>query len=117
LRHTLGRELLELPAGTLDPPESPAECARRELEEETGYAAAELAPLLSFQTTPGFCDEVLHAFVATGLRKTAARCEPTERIEPVIMPLGEALGAVMDGRISDGKTIATLLYFERARRP
>ncbi|HSW46678.1 MAG TPA: NUDIX hydrolase, partial [Phycisphaerae bacterium] len=57
-RFTVGRELLELPAGTLDPPESPIDCAARELEEETGYVAGRLEPLCEFYTTPGFTDEL-----------------------------------------------------------
>src|SRR5262249_10806842 len=63
-RPAIERELLELPAGTIDPPESPLTCALRELKEETGYTAQQISPLVSFYSTPGICDEQMHVFVA-----------------------------------------------------
>lgn len=111
-RFAVDGDLLELPAGTIDPPEPAVECARRELAEETGYRAAEMSPLVSFYSTPGICDEILHAFVATGLADGEAALEPGERIKPAPMELDEALAAVRDGRVTDGKTIVTLLYYE-----
>lgn len=107
-RYAAQAELLELPAGTLEPPESPADCALRELEEETGYRAGRIAPLCQFYTTPGFTNELMHVFVATDLSQTAQRLEPTEQIRVEIMSLGEALAATVDGRIVDAKTIAAL---------
>lgn len=112
-RITIERELLELPAGTLDPPEPPLECARRELAEETGYTAARLDPLVSFYATPGFCTEQMHAFAATGLTPGAPRHEPGERIRVTPMALEAAIAAVGDGRICDAKTMVTLLYYDR----
>lgn len=102
--------LLELPAGKLDLGESPDECARRELAEETGWRATEIHELGSFYTTPGFSDEVLHAFVATGLEPAPdAKPDPDEEIEIVTMTIDELLDACRDGRIRDGKTLAVLL--------
>jgi len=102
--------LIELPAGKLDPGEQPGECARRELAEETGWRAGEIHELGSFFTTPGFSDEVLHAFVATGLEPAPdARPDPDEEIEIVTMTIDEVLAACRDGRIHDGKTLAVLL--------
>lgn len=107
-RFSVGAELLELPAGTLEPPEPPAECAARELEEETGYLAAHIERLCEFCTSPGFTDERMHVFVATGLTPTKQRLEATEQIRVEVMPLRDALAATADGRIIDAKTIASL---------
>jgi ADP-ribose pyrophosphatase len=112
-RFAVEQNLVELPAGTLEPPEPPAECARRELAEETGYLAGKLEPLVSFYSTPGICTEQLHAFVATELAAGETALEPGERIQVVPMEYGEALRAIGDGRITDGKTIATVLYYDR----
>jgi len=110
-RFAVGAELLELPAGTLEPPEPPAECAARELEEETGYRAAHFERLCEFYTTPGFTNERMHVFVATGLTPTKQRLEATEQIRVEIVPLRDALEATTDGRIVDAKTIASLQIY------
>lgn len=111
-----GVELLELPAGTLEPPEPPLECARREVEEETGYRARRLEPLLKFYTSPGICSELMHAFVATGLEEGPTRHEPLENIRVERMSIDDALAAVREGRIMDGKSVATLLYYDAHRQ-
>ena len=110
-RYAAGAELLELPAGTLEPGEAPATCAARELEEEAGYKAGHLEPLCTFYTTPGFTNECMHAFVATRLEKTVQRLEDNEQIRVQIMRLSEALEATVDGRIIDAKTIAALQVY------
>jgi ADP-ribose pyrophosphatase len=115
-RIAVGCDLLELPAGTIDPPEPAIECARRELAEETGYTAAEMAPLVSFYSSPGICNELLHAFVATGLTAGDSALEPGEWIEPAPMKLEESLAAIEAGRITDGKTIVTLMYYDKFAR-
>ena len=102
--------LWELPAGTLEPGETPERCAARELVEETGYRARHLRPLLGFYSSPGFCDERLHVFVATGLDPVEPAPSDGERIEVHPLPMHEALAMVRDGRIEDAKTIAALLY-------
>ena len=112
-RFAVGQTLLELPAGMLDGGEPPIECAQRELCEETGYRAGRLEPLLSFFSTPGMCNEELHAFLATELVSGETSREPGERIENAPMRVEEALEAIGDGRIKDAKTIVTLLYYDR----
>jgi ADP-ribose pyrophosphatase len=110
-RFAVGQELWELCAGTLEPGEPPIECARRELIEETGYQATAVKPLCTFYTSPGFTDELMHAFVATGLTEVGQQLEPTERIEVERLPTADVLQMIRDGRIVDGKTIVTLLYY------
>ena len=85
-RPAVETHLLELPAGLVDPGEQPIETARRELEEETGFTAQHLEPLLRFYTSPGFCTELLHIFVATDLQEGAAHPDEGEEIELVRMP-------------------------------
>ena len=113
-RHAVGQWLLEVPAGTLEPGESPADCARREVQEETGYRAGEIEPLVTFYTTPGFTDEVMYGFVARDLHPAPAEGDADEVIETVEVDCVEALAMCLDGRITDGKTIACLLAAERA---
>lgn len=115
-RPAVGRELLELPAGTLDLPESPRDCALRELAEETGYQAGRLEPLCSFHSSPGFCTELLHVFVATELKPGPTRHEASEQIRLTPMKYAEALAAIGGGQIADGKTIAALLFYDRFMR-
>lgn len=116
-RYAAGSELLELPAGTLEPGEDPVACAARELEEEAGYQAGRIEPLCEFYTTPGFTDEFMHAFVATELKETAQRLEANEQIRVEIMRLSDALEATTDGRIVDAKTICALqVYYYRVVR-
>jgi ADP-ribose pyrophosphatase len=108
-RYPMGEVLLELPAGKLDPGEEPAECAGRELAEETGWKPVEIHELGSFFTTPGFTDEVLYAFIATPLEPAPdVAQDPDEAIENVTMTVEEALAACRSGEIRDSKTIATL---------
>ena len=118
-RPAVGSSPLELPAGLIDPGEQPIDTARRELEEETGYLARRIEPLVRFYTSPGFTDELIHIFAATELVRTAVRLEDEEEIDLVQMPLAAALELVLNGELSDAKTVAGLLAYERliARRP
>ncbi|HEX7195613.1 MAG TPA: NUDIX hydrolase [Candidatus Limnocylindria bacterium] len=112
-RHATGRVLLEIPAGTLEPDEPPAETARRELAEEVGLAAASWAEGPSFFTAPGFCTELMQLFLATDLSEEHADGDEDEQIEPSWLSLADALAAIDDGRIMDAKTIAAVGWLAR----
>lgn len=103
--------LWELPAGTLEMDEKPIDTAYRELTEETGYRANVMTPLLGFYTTPGFCNEKMHAFVAKDLEFVGQDLDPTERITAEAIPFHKVMTMIAAGTIHDGKTIATLLYY------
>ena len=102
--------LYEIPAGRLDPDESPLECAKRELREETGCTAARVEPLITIYTTPGFTDEKIHLFMASGLTMGESHREADEFIEVVTRPLSEVLQLIERGEIVDGKTMIAILY-------
>src|SRR5438067_2935986 len=108
-RHATGRELLEIPAGTLHDGEDPRECAIRELEEEAGYRAAEMVERARFWTTPGFTTEFMYLYEATGLTKTQINPDDDEVIEVDIVPRSKALQMIDDGEIQDAKSILGLL--------
>lgn len=111
-RFAVGQTLWELPAGTLEDGENPALCAGRELLEETGYAASEVTRLIEFYPTPGFCTELLTAFLARDLTFRGQDLDETERITTEAVPLNQSIQMVRDNRIRDAKTIATLLYYQ-----
>jgi ADP-ribose pyrophosphatase len=115
-RYTVSENLLELHAGTLEPKEDPMNCAGRELLEETGYLAGQLKPLLGFYASPGILTEKMHTFVATKLTKQQQQLEEGEDIELTPMTWADALEAIRTGQIVDGKTIATLLLYDRFHR-
>lgn len=113
-RMAVHERLLELPAGTMDPPESPEACAKRELEEETGFRAGALIHLGSFYSAPGYCDEMLHAFLASDLETVGQFLELDEDICVEYYHLSEIREMIRSGEIKDAKTISTFfLYFER----
>lgn len=108
-RYAAGKTLLEIPAGTLEPGEDPLECAMRELREETGFEAGEMEGILSCFMAPGYSSEVIHFYVARGLREVGAELEPDESIENEVLDLGEVLERIRDNTIEDAKTIVGIL--------
>ncbi|HZX47387.1 MAG TPA: NUDIX hydrolase [Clostridia bacterium] len=108
-RKAADQVLLELPAGKLEPGEDPADCAARELTEETGYIAGDLRYLVSFYTSPGFSNEVMHMFLATGLREGENDPDDDEMVETVEISPDRAMDMILEGEIKDGKTIAGIL--------
>ena len=112
-RPSLDQPLFELPAGTLEPPESPESCAGRELIEETGYRAATIRSLGRFYTSPGLSDELMRAYAATGLVHVGQRLEPDERLTVHPVPAARALEMVDSGELMDGKSMLTLLLAVR----
>jgi ADP-ribose pyrophosphatase len=109
-RYAAGGYMLEIPAGRLDAGEAPKDCAERELKEETGCTADRIEYLTTIYTTPGFTDEKIHLFMATGLTAGETKHEVDEFLEPKPMPLSEALEKIRAGEIQDGKTVISLLF-------
>ena len=116
-RHAVGGYILEIPAGKLDPGEDPRDCAARELEEEIGFRASSLEPVITFFTTPGFTDEVIHIFKATGLTLGTQNLDHDEVLDVMELPLERAISQIEDGTIRDGKTIVGLqaVYLREGR--
>lgn len=105
--------LWELPAGTLGRDEPPRDCAARELIEETGYRAARIEPIADYLTSPGLGDEIMHAFLATGLVHIGQDLEDDESIEVRPVPPSEALAMIDRGDLRDAKSMLALLLAER----
>jgi ADP-ribose pyrophosphatase len=114
-RHPIGDHLWELPAGLLNPGEDPAFGGRRELEEEAGLSPAAMELIADFYTTPGFCDERMYVFRATGLSEVPPRPDDDEDIEVKTCTLSEAQEMIARGEIREGKTLIGLLL--EAQRP
>jgi ADP-ribose pyrophosphatase len=107
-RYAVSTELLEIPAGTLEPNENPEKCARRELEEETGYKCREITKILECFVAPGYSTEKIHIYLAKGLTKTETKMEDDENIIVESFSLEAALDKIRSGEIQDAKTIAGL---------
>jgi ADP-ribose pyrophosphatase len=108
-RHATGGWLLEVPAGKLDAGEDPETCARREVEEETGHRPGNLEPLGWIWTTPGFTDEKIWLYLATGLTPTAQALQADEVLTLERLPLDEAVTRALSGEITDAKSVCALL--------
>lgn len=115
-RRAVDKTLLELPAGTLDPGETPEACARRELQEETGYAAGRIELLRDFFPSPGILTERMYLYIATGLTPGDQHLDDGEQLEALVVPYADALRWVLDGTIEDGKTMIGILLWESQRR-
>jgi ADP-ribose pyrophosphatase len=111
-RYALRRDFIEIPAGKLDHGESHLETAKRELLEETGYVAAEWRRLGIIHNAIGYSDEGIELWLAKGLERREQKLEPGEFLEVFSLPLAEARAMIRDGRITDVKTIAGLLWLE-----
>jgi ADP-ribose pyrophosphatase len=107
---------LEIPAGKLDKGEDPAACAERELAEETGYHARNLHKVMTIHSTPGFSDEVLHMYMATGLTKSKACPDDDEFITCGEYSLSDCINMVDSGEITDAKTIMGIFLADRIMR-
>ncbi len=115
-RYAAGGFVYEIPAGIPSEGEGWEECARRELEEETGYRAGSLQPLTRLFTTPGFTNEEIHLFMATHLDQGDVRRDPDEFMSVVIHPFSSVLSMVREGVIRDGKSLVGILFVDRILR-
>ena len=108
-RHAAGLDMLELPAGTLEPDEKPLPCAHREIREEIGMSAREMKEIGGFHLAPGYSSEYLYAFMATGLESAPLPGDADEFIQVETIPIEKAYQMAENGQINDGKTLATLM--------
>jgi len=108
-RHAAGKELLELPAGTLDAGELPESCALREIREETGFATGKLVKLGEFYLAPGYSTEYMTVFLATDLQSSPLQGDADEFITLEKVPVEQAYQLALTGRLQDGKSLAALL--------
>jgi ADP-ribose pyrophosphatase len=112
----VGKVLLEVPAGTIDPGETPEQTAVRELEEETGYRAERIVRLRAWFVSPGVLNERMFLFRCEGLQPGPPCHQPDESLKPVIVAWQDALQMAHDGRIEDAKTLLALLLCDQERR-
>lgn len=111
------KELLEIPAGGIDPDEDPETAVRREMREETGYLPRKVERLGGFYSAPGYCSEYLHLYLATDLTPSPLHAEDTESIKLVRVPISQIHGLIASGSLCDAKSIAGLLtYLEYQKR-
>jgi ADP-ribose pyrophosphatase len=115
-RKPVEKELLEVPAGGIEPGEKMEDCVRREMREETGFLPKKVERLGGFYSSPGYCTEYLHLFLATDLVPNPLQAEDSESIRLVRVPLSEVLGLINSGSICDAKSIAALLLFLERRQ-
>lgn len=114
-RPTIGEEIYEIPAGTIEKGEAPLATAKREIIEETGFKARQWSKIAEFYTAPGFCTELMHVYVARGLTPATADGDADEVLRPVRMSLDAALKLIRSKKIRDAKSIAGLLIYHGRR--
>lgn len=110
-RYAVDKITVEIPAGKLDRGEAPLTCVKRELEEETGYAAGKLTKILSFWPTASFANEVIHIYIAEDLRKGSLRPDEDEFLSCEVWPLKKLYREIDAGRMHDAKTLIALLAY------
>jgi len=115
-RKPIEKELLEIPAGGIEPGEDPVDTVRRELREEIGYLPRKVDSLGGFYSTPGYCTEYLYLYMATDLVPSQLFAEDTEGIRLVRVPIGHIPGLIISGQVCDAKSIAGLLTFMEHNR-
>jgi len=115
-RYSVGKTLLEVPAGTIDEGESPEQTAERELQEETGYRAGSIRRVRDWFVSPGVMTERMYLFLCENLEPGSRRLAPDERLENMIVPWDEAMAMVSDGRIEDAKTMLALMICHGLRQ-
>ncbi len=108
-RQAVGKEMLEIPAGTLKPGEQPEDCIVRELQEEIGHRPGRLTKLFALALAPGYSSEIIHIYLAEDLTPARADADFDERLEVVAMPLGELVDRCLGGQVADAKTVAGVL--------
>ena len=120
-RHAVEDYLLEIPAGTMEPGERPLDCARRELEEETGYVAADFIEISRLLILPAYSDEKIYLYLARGLSLSRRNLDKDEIIDVVKYPIEDTMNMIDDGKIIDALTILALqrtwIYLSQRRRP
>jgi len=114
-RPTIGIEIYEIPAGTMEKGEAPLATAKREIVEETGFRAKRWEKIADFFTAPGFCDERMHVYLARGLTPAQADGDADEILKPVRLSIDAALKLIRTGRIRDAKSIAGLMIYHGRR--
>ena len=116
-RYSVGRVLLELPAGTIDAGESPDATAPRELAEETGYRAGMMTRIADWLVSPGILTERMFLYLCEDLTPGPTDHQPDERIEPMVIPWADAVAMAVDGRLEDAKSRLAILLYDRIRDP
>lgn len=116
-RKPVEKDLLEIPAGCIDPGEEPVATVRREMREETGYLPRKIEKLGGFYASPGYCTEYLHLYLANDLVPDRLQAEDTDSIELVRVPLSRIAGLIASGDICDAKSIAGLLLYLSLNKP
>lgn len=112
-RYAAGGYLYEIPAGTLEPGESPLDCAAREIVEETGFSVSTWKTLGKMIPVPGYSDEIIHIFYGTGLRPSVQNLDKDEILEVEAVPLKKVMAMAMDGIIWDAKTLCALFWLRQ----